>query len=438
MPITIENLTVRDIRFPTSDGLHGSDAIHRDPDYSAAYVTLHTDSNGLLGHGLAFTLGRGTEVCAAMIEALKPLVVGRTLESIIADMRGFWFDLGNDGQLRWYGPDKGVLNFGVAAIVNAVWDLYAKKECKPVWQLLSDMTPQALVDCIEFRNISDALTPDEAIAILEANKAGRSDRANELREIGMPSYTSSAGWRGYTDDEVRDRVREYMAAGWTWFKMKVGADIDEEVLRAGIIRDEIGASGRLMVDANQVWGVDQAIECVTKLAPFEPLWIEEPIHPDDILGHARIAKAVAPIGVAVGECISNCVLYKQFMQAGAMSFCQIDSCRLAGVNEVLAVILMAAKFGIPVCPHAGGVGLPEHVQHLSAFNYIAVSPSLESVVMEYSDHLHEHFIDPVVMKDARYQLPSHPGYSVTMREASLDKYEFPEGPLWRARLNRVR
>jgi L-fuconate dehydratase len=433
MGITINDLTVRDIRFPTSDGMHGSDAIHKDPDYSAAYVTLHTDTSGLAGNGIAFTLGRGTEVCVVMIEALKHLVVGRTLESIIADMRGFWFALANESQLRWLGPEKGVLHFGVAAIVNAVWDLYAKREGKPLWQLLADMSPQQLVDCIEFRHITDALTPEEAVAILEANVTTRNDRANELREIGLPSYTSSAGWMGYSDDEVRERCREYLSQGWSWFKMKVGGDVDDEVRRAAIIREEIGTDGKLMVDANQVWGVDEAIEYMQHLAPFEPLWIEEPTSPDDVLGHARIAKAVAPIGVATGECIHNRVMFKQFMQAEAMSFCQIDSCRVGGVNEVLAIILMAKKFGIPVCPHAGGVGLCEYVQHLAAFNYVAVSPSLDNVVIEYSDHLHEHFIDPVIMKNGRYQLPTRPGYSITMREDSLAAYEFPGGSVWRDR-----
>lgn len=433
MTIKICELTVRDIRFPTSEGLHGSDAIHKDPDYATAYVTLQTDLPGLVGHGIAFTLGRGTEVCVAMIEALKPLVIGRELESIVADMRGFWFELSNESQLRWLGPEKGVLHLGVAAIVNAVWDLIAKKEGKPLWRLLADMSPQALVDCIEFRHITDALTPEEAIALLEENAASRNTRANELREIGMPSYTSSAGWMGYTDDEVRERCRRYMADGWSWFKMKVGADIDSEVRRAGIIRSEIGPGGKFMVDANQVWSVEEAIETMQHLAPFDPLWIEEPTSPDDILGHARIAKAIAPIGVATGECLHNRVMFKQFMQADAMSFCQIDSCRLGGVNEVIAVLLLAAKFGIPVCPHAGGVGLCEHVQHIAAFNYVAVSPRLDNVAIEYSDHLHEHFVDPVIMNNARYQLPSLPGYSVTMHETSLDDHEFPGGRIWRQR-----
>ena len=432
MRITITDMTVRDIRFPTSEELHGSDAIHTAPDYSCAYVELRTATEGLTGTGLAFTLGRGNDVCVAMIEAFRDLVIGRELADIYADMRAFWFSLTNDGQLRWLGPEKGVVHFGAAALVNAVWDLRAKAEGKPLWRLLADMSPQALIDCIDFRHIDDALTEAEAREILEAHAAGRRGRAAELVETGLPSYTSSAGWLGYSDAQVGDRVRKYMADGWTSFKMKVGVDIEAEVRRAALIRDVMGAEGRLMVDANQVWSADQAIECMARLAPCDPLWIEEPTHPDDILAHARIAKAVAPIGVAAGECISNAVLYKQFMQAGAMSFCQIDSCRLGGVNEVLAVLLMAAKFDIPVCPHAGGVGLGEQVQHLAAFNYLAVAPSLENVVIEHTDHLHEHFVHAVLMKNGRYQLPDAPGYSNTMKPASLHAYEFPGGRVWRS------
>ncbi len=426
----ITNLTVRDIRFPTSAGLHGSDAIHADPDYSCPYVTLATDTERLEGHGITFTLGRGNELCVAAIEALKHLVVGRMLESITGDLRGFWFGLANESQLRWLGPEKGVIHLAVAGIVNAVWDLYAKTEQKPLWKLLTDMTPEAIVDCIEFRHITDALTPEEALDILAANADTRAEREAELRQIGLPAYTSSAGWIGYSDDEVRTRCRNYLDAGWSWFKMKVGRDVDDDVRRAGIIRDVIGNNGRLMFDANQVWSVDEAIEYMRYLAPFAPLWIEEPTSPDDILGHAAIAKAIAPIGVATGEVVQNRIMFKQFMQAGAMNFCQIDSCRLGGVNEVLAVLLLAAKFGIPVCPHAGGVGLCNYVQHLAAFNYIAVAPSLENVVLEYSDHLHEHFNDQVVIKNSRYQLPTLPGYSITMKPESLDVHEFPNGDVW--------
>jgi len=430
MPITITDITVQDIRFPTSAGLHGSDAIHKDPDYSCPYVTLTTDQEGLAGHGISFTLGRGNEVCVAMIDAMKHLVLGRTVESIFADMHGFWHMLANDGQLRWLGPEKGVQHLGVAALINAIWDLKAKQAGKPLWQLLADMDPSALVECVEFSHVTDALTEEDARALLTEHAGTKQDRADNLRTIGLPSYTSSAGWLGYTDAQVRDLVRKYRAAGWTWFKMKLGVDLDAEVQRARLIREEIGAEGRLMVDANQVWSVEQAINSMEALAPYDILWIEEPTHPDDILGHARIAKAVAPIGVAVGESISNRVLHKQFMQAGAMAFCQIDSCRLGGVNEILTVLLMAAKFDIPVCPHAGGVGLCEYVQHLAAFNHVAISPSLDNVAIEYSDHLHEHFVNPVVMRNGRYQLPTVPGYSITMKDTSLEAYTFPTGSAW--------
>ncbi len=430
MPTTITNISVRDIRFLTSDGLHGSDAIHKDPDYSCPYVTLETDVPGLTGHGITFTLGRGNEVCVAMIEALKEHVLGQNVEAIFADMHHFWYGLANDGQLRWLGPEKGVQHFAVAALINALWDLRAKQAGKPLWQLLADMEPAELVDHVEFSYITDALTPDEARSILEANAATKTDRAEALREVGMPSYTSSAGWLGYTDSEVRDLVHKYQAEGWTRFKMKIGADLEAEVNRARLIREEIGPDGWLMVDANQTLTINEAIDWMQHFQQFNLVWFEEPSHVDDILGHVRIAKGIAPIGVAVGEAISNRVLFKQYMQAEAMAFCQIDSCRMGGVNEILAVILMAAKFGIPVCPHAGGVGLCEYVQHLAAFNYVAVSPDLDNFVIEYSDHLHEHFVDPVVMRNSRYQLPTQPGYSITMHPESLDRHDFPNGAAW--------
>jgi L-fuconate dehydratase len=431
-PFTISHLTVRDIRFPTSRHLDGSDAVHHDPDYSCAYVTLTTDAAGLEGHGITFTLGRGTELCVAAVESLKSLVVGKTLDSITNDFRAFWRSLTNESQLRWVGPEKGVLHLATAAIVNAVWDLYAKKEKKPVWKLVADMTPEHLVACVDFRHITDALTPDEALALLKANAAGKAQREAELLQIGLPAYTTSAGWLGYSDDKMRKLLHHYMARGWRRFKMKVGVDIADDVRRARLIREEIGPDGWLMLDANQVWEVDEAIAHMKQLAPFRPLWIEEPTSPDDVLGHAKIARAIAPIGVATGEMCQNRVMFKQFMEAGGMSFCQIDSCRLGGVNEVLAVLLLAAKFRVPVCPHAGGVGLCNYVQHLAAINYIAISPSLEKVVVEYADHLTEHFFDPVVLREGRYRLPTAPGYSITMKPGSLEAHEFPNGREWRS------
>ncbi|MDB5081813.1 MAG: Mandelate racemase/muconate lactonizing protein [Chloroflexi bacterium] len=431
MPITITGLTARDIRFPTSRSLDGSDAMNPDPDYSAAYVTLLTDSpDGLEGHGLTFTIGRGNEICVAAANALAPLVIGKTLESFAANMGGFWRMITGDSQLRWLGPEKGVIHLATAAVVNAVWDLYAKVEGKPLWKLLSDMAPEQLVACIDFRYITDVLNPEEALAILEKNAASKPEREAELTRDGYPAYTTSAGWLGYDDAKIRRLCQEGIDNGWTYFKIKVGANIDEDVRRAGVMREVIGPDRNLMLDANQRWDVGEAISNMQKLAQFNPLWIEEPTSPDDILGHAAIARAIAPIGVATGEQCQNRVIFKQLLQANAISFCQIDSCRLGGVNEVLAVLLMAAKFGVPVCPHAGGVGLCEYVQHLSMFDYIAVSASLEHRIVEFVDHLHEHFLDPVTIRNGRYMPPVQPGYSITMRAESLDAYEFPNGREW--------
>ena len=431
MAITITGVVARDIRFPTSRGLHGSDAMNPDPDYSAAYVVLHTDSpDGFEGHGLTFTIGRGTELCVAAVNALRPLVVGKTLESFTADMGAFWRMITGDSQLRWVGTEKGVIHLATAAVVNAVWDLYAKAEGKPLWKLLADMSPEQLVACVDFRYITDALTPEEALEILRRNEPTRAEREEEMRAVGFPAYTTSAGWLGYTDEQMRALCQEAIALGWTHFKIKVGADIDDDLRRAAIIREEIGPDRKLMMDANQRWDVGEAIANMRRLARFDPWWIEEPTSPDDVLGHAAIARALAPIGVATGEHCQNRVLFKQFLQADAIQFCQIDSCRLGGVNEVLAVLLMAAKFGVPVCPHAGGVGLCEYVQHLSLFDYICVSASLEHRILEYVDHLHEHFVDPVTIRDGRYMPPSMPGYSITMRPASLDAHEFPTGRVW--------
>ena len=431
MAISITNVIVRDIRFPTSLTLDGSDAFNVDPDYSATYVVLETDNPGLRGYGLTFTNGRGNEISVAAVHALKHHLLGRTLESITADFAGFWLRIASDTQVRWLGPEKGVIHLATGALVNAVWDLYARSEGKPLWKLLVDMSPEQLVSCIPFRHITDALTPQEAIEILRRNEATKAVREAEMRAVGYPAYTTSAGWLGYSDDKVRRLVRQGLAEGWSHFKMKVGRDLDDDVRRAGIIREEIGDERTLMMDANQIWDVDQAIDWMKPLAQFNPWWIEEPTSPDDVLGHAKIAKAVAPIGVATGEACQNRVIFKQLLQAQAISFCQIDSCRLAGVNEVLAVMLMAEKFGVPVCPHAGGVGLCEYVQHLSLFDYIAVSASLENRITEYVDHLHEHFVYPVTMKDGRYLPPMDPGYSIEMKPESLDYYEFPDGEAWR-------
>ena len=434
MPTLITGLTVSDIRFPTSRHLDGSDAMNVDPDYSAAYVILHTDHPGHLeGHGLTFTVGRGTEVVVAAVKVLAPMIVGRTLESFTENMGRFWRHITGDSQLRWIGPEKGVIHLATAAIVNAVWDLWAKTERKPLWKLLVDMTPEQLVRCIDFRYVTDALTPDEAIAMLADISATKPAREAEMLRDGYPAYTTSAGWLGYSDEKIRQLCREAIGQGFNHIKLKVGRDVREDIRRCGIIREEIGPDRKLMVDANQVWDVGQAIEWVRQLAAYRPWWIEEPTSPDDVLGHAAIARALNPlgIGVATGEHCQNRIIFKQLMQADAIQFCQVDACRLGGVNECLAVHLLARKFQIPVCHHAGGVGLCEYVQHLAIWDYIACSGSLENRVTEYVDHLHEHFVDPVRLKNARYLPPKLPGYSIQMKAGSLAEYEFPIGNAWR-------
>jgi len=418
-----------DIRFPTSRSLEGSDAMNPDPDYSAAYAIVRTDDEEAIGHGFTFTIGRGNEICVAAIEALRPLVVGRSLEDVFGDMGAFWRSLVGDSQLRWIGPEKGVIHLATAAIVNAVWDLYAKREGKPLWKLLVDLSPEEIVACVDFRYLTDALTPKEALALLRRNEPTKGEREAEMRRDGFPAYTTSVGWLGYPDDKVRRLCREGVSEGWTHFKMKVGASLEDDVRRAALVREEIGPERKLMMDANQAWDVGQAIENMRRLAEFDPWWIEEPTSPDDVLGHAVIARALAPIRVATGEHVHNRVMFKQLLQADAIGFCQIDSCRLGGVNEVIAVLLLAAKFDVPVCPHAGGVGLCEYVQHLSLFDYVAVSADLTDRVIEYVDHLHEHFVSPVVMREGRYMPPEEPGYSAEMKRDSLEGHRFSSGAL---------
>ena len=425
----IAALRAHDVRFPTSRNLDGSDALNVG-DYSATYVTLETDGP-LVGHGLTFTNGRGNEIGVAAAHALAPLVVSRSLEETTADLRGFYRRLTQDPQLRWIGPEKGIVHMAVGAVVNAVWDLWARQQHKPVWKLLADLSPQQLVDIVEFSWISDALTPDEALTILERHAPTRPGREDEMRRDGFPAYTTSTGWLGYPDEKVRRLSREAVAQGWTHFKMKVGRDREGNQRRAALMREEIGHERRLSMDANQCWDVPEAIEQMRALARFDPWWIEEPTSPDDVLGHAAIARAIAPIKVATGEMCQNRVIFKQLMQAGALGYCQIDSCRVGGVNEVLAILLLAAKFGVPVCPHAGGVGLCEYVQHLAIFDYIAVSPSLADRYCEYVDHLHEHFVHPVRITNARYQAPLEPGYSIEMKPESLAAHEYPNGAVWK-------
>ncbi len=429
-PVVITGLHTVDVRFETSATLDGSDAMNPAPDYSAAYVVLTTNVGpALSGHGLTFTNGRGNEVAVAAIQTLSHLIVGQRLDDMTADMGRFWRHMTGDSQLRWLGPEKGIIHMATAAVVNAVWDLWAKVAGKPLWQLVADMTPEEFVRCIDFRYITDAITPDEATAILHRLAGSKPDRIAELAAGGIDAYVTSVGWLGYSDDKVRELCRARVAEGWTNFKMKVGGDLADDIRRAALVRAEIGEANTLMMDANQVWGVDEAIGWMRHLTAFRPLWIEEPTSPDDVLGHQRIARALAPTGVAVatGEHCQNRVMFKQFLQAEAIGYCQIDACRLGGVNEVLAVLLLAAKFGVPVCPHSGGVGLSEYTQHLAAIDYVCVSGERTRRMLEYSGHLDEHFVHPAVVRSGRYQLPHDPGYSIEMRAETLDWFRAHPG-----------
>lgn len=429
MTVKITAVKVHDVRFPTAAAGDGSDAVNRG-DYSASYVELLTDGEAS-GAGLTFTNGRGNEVTCAAARALAPQVVGRTLAEIVDQPVAFWRSLTAEPQLRWLGPEKGVIHMATGALVNAVWDLRAKLTGVPMWRLLAELPTRELVDSIDFHHITDALTPAEATDLLEHGRAGYADRLAELTRAGFPAYTTSVGWLGYPDEQVRALTRAAYAAGWRAMKMKVGGAPEDDLRRSRLVRAEIGPDALLMMDANQVWDVDEAIARLAELAVADPYWIEEPTHADDVLGHARIARAAAPIRVATGEAAANRVIFKQLLQADAIGVCQVDACRVGGVNEVLSILLLAAKFGVPVCPHAGGVGLCEYVQHLSIFDYLRVGCQLSGRMIEHVDHLHEHFLDPVRVVGGRYRLPTAPGYSITMKPASIAAYSYPDGPAWR-------
>ena len=423
-------MRVVDLRFPTSREAIGSDAVNKDPDYSAAYCILET--NGAFeGHGLTFTLGRGTELVVQALKYLARFVVDCDLKAITQDLRAFSRLLTDESQFRWLGPEKGVIHLACGALLNAVWDLYAKIEGKPLWRLLSEMTAEELTSAIDFHYIDDVLTPDEAVQMLTEGTHCLNERLDHLRKHGYPAYTTSVGWFGFSDEKIRRLCHEALAEGWTHFKLKVGGDPADDLRRGHIVRNEIGWERKLMVDANQKWGVIEAIPRTRALAELNPWWMEEPTSPDDILGHARIRQEVAPIRIATGEHCHNRVMFKQLLQAKAIDVCQIDSCRVAGVNENLAIILMAAKFGVPVCPHAGGVGLCEYVQHLSIFDYLRVSRTLENRVIEYVDHLHEHFVNPAKIRRGHYLLPEVPGYSIEIFPESLARYSYPNGAEWK-------
>lgn len=427
---TITGVRVHDVRFPTSLDASGSDAMNKDGDYSAAYVVLETDGV-LSGHGFTFTIGRGNDLCVEAARQRAQPLIGRDVDAILDDLGGVYRELASDSQLRWLGPEKGVVHLAMAAVMNAVWDMAARRAGVPLWRLLVEMSPEELVDAADLRYLSDALTRDEAVQILSAGQPHRQQRIGDLQmRGGYPCYTTSAGWLGYSDDKLRALLHEAVADGYRHFKLKVGQDLDEDRRRLRIAREVIGWDAELMIDANQVWDVPQAIDWINALAEFRPLWIEEPTSPDDVLGHAAIRRGVAPIGVASGEHGMNRVLFKQMFQAEALDFCQLDSARLASVNEILSVYLMAHKFGVPVCPHAGGVGLCELVQHLSIFDYVAVSGSLDRRLTEYVDHLHEHFVDPVQVLNGHYVLPSQPGYSAELHPTTIEQYQYPHGTYW--------
>jgi L-fuconate dehydratase len=432
-PARVTALDTYDIRFPTSRELDGSDAMNPDPDYSAAYVVLRTDApDGHEGHGFTFTIGRGNEVQVAAIDALRGHVLGRSVDDMCDDPGSLFRDLIGDSQLRWLGPEKGVMHMAIGALVNAVWDLAAKRAGKPLWLLLADAEPEWIVRQIDFRYITDALTPEQALDLLRRGREGTAGRRARLLERGYPAYTTSAGWLGYDDDKLTRLAARAVADGFRQIKLKVGADLDDDVRRCRVARSVVGPGIRLAIDANQRWNVDEAIRWTKALAEFDPYWIEEPTSPDDVLGHAAIREAVAPVKVATGEHVQNRIVFKQMLQAGALDVVQIDAARVGGVNENLAILLLAARFGVPVCPHAGGVGLCELVQHLAMFDYLAVSGTTDDRVIEYVDHLHEHFLAPVVIRQGHYTAPTTPGFSAAMRPESIARYTYPGGTFWAA------
>lgn len=429
----IISLAAYDVRFPTSEHFDGSDAINVDPDYSAAYIVLQTE-RGDQGFGLIFTIGRGNNLCCQAVEEMRHHVLGADLEVIKADIAGFYDELRSDSQIRWLGPEKGVIHMAVGGIINAVWDLWARTERKPVWRLLADMTPETFVSCLDFRYVTDAITEQEALEIVRRNSATKQSRIAHLQQAGYPAYTTSPGWLRYSDDKLRRLCRHAVSQGFQHIKIKVGANIENDIRRCRIARESIGADVRLMVDANQAWEVDQAIEWMRHLEPFSPWFIEEPTSPDDVFGHKKIRRALNGIRVATGEHCQNRIIFKQFIMNEAIDIVQIDPCRLAGLNEILTVYMVAAKYGKLVCPHAGGVGLCEYAQHLSMIDYAQISGEIGDRVIEYVDHLHEHFEDPCRVRNGAYIAPTRPGFSIKMHSATIKKYRYPDGAEWRSRL----
>jgi len=428
---TVTSVVTEDVRFPTSRGLDGSDAMNTDPDYSAAYVVLGTDAgDGHSGHGFVFTIGRGNDVVAAALEALRPHVLGCDVEEMLGDMGGTWRRLVHDSPLRWLGPEKGVMHMAVGAVVTALWDLRAKRAGLPLWDLLAGLSPEELVDLVDFRYLTDALTPQQALELLQAQVPHRQARRAELLAEGYPAYTTTPGWLGYDDAKLQRLCREAVADGFTQVKLKVGANLDDDVRRLRLAREAVGPDVDIAVDANQRWDVQDAVHWVRALGDDRLAWVEEPTSPDDVLGHAAIARGIAPLRVATGEHAANRVVFKQLLQSGGMQVMQIDATRVAGVNENVANLLLAARFGVPVCPHAGGVGLCEAVQHLSMFDLVAVSGSSQGRLIEYVDHLHEHFVTPTVLRAGRYRAPLAPGAGTEMLQSSRLAHRFPDGPVW--------
>ncbi|GAA2725231.1 enolase C-terminal domain-like protein [Cellulomonas aerilata] len=433
---TITALETRDVRFPTSRFLDGSDAMNPDPDYSAAYLVLHTDERTpdgepLAGYGLAFTIGRGNDVQTVAVAALAHHVVGLDLDDVCGDLGTFARRLTDDSQLRWLGPEKGVMHMAIGAVVNAAWDLASRRAGKPLWRFLADLSPAEIVACVDWRYLSDALTAEEALAMLEDAAVGREARRAHLEQHGYPAYTTSPGWLGYSDDKLATLCREAVADGYRIIKLKVGASLEDDVRRLGVARSAVGPDVRLAIDANQRWDVAEAVGWLSELERFDLAWIEEPTSPDDILAHAAIRAAVT-VPVSTGEHTQNRTMFKQLMQARAVDLIQIDAARVGGVNENLAVLLLARKFSIPVFPHAGGVGLCEMVQHLAMADFVAISGSMEDRAIEYVDHLHDHFVDPVRVEGGRYRAPVAPGMGARMWQRSVDDHAFPDGPAWQA------
>jgi L-fuconate dehydratase len=431
MAVVITCVEAIDLRFPTSLTLDGSDAMNPAPDYSAAYAVLRTNHPGLEGWGFTFTIGRGNELCVAAIQALAPTLIGQSLDGVVGAMGRFWRRLVGDSQLRWVGPEKGVIHLAAAALTNAVWDLWAKAEGRPVWALAADLSPEQYLACLDLRHVTDVMDPARALDILRAAEAGKAARRVALEREGFPAYTTSAGWLGYSDIRIDTLSRKAVADGWAALKIKVGRDLEEDKRRCAAVRAAIGPDVKLMIDANQVWEVDEAIAWVKALASFDPYWIEEPVSPDDVIAHARIARAVRPIRVATGEHAHNRVMFKQFLQADAIDVVQLDACRLGGLNEALVVMLLAKAFDKPVVPHAGGVGLCENAQHVSMIDYLCVGAEMDGRMIEHAAHLHEHFLDPIRIEQGRYLAPETPGFSAQIRPASVSDYTYPNGAYWR-------